>query len=62
MGSAYPGSGPAGANGFLLAGGAGGRFTMLNVPGATMTLAFDVSDRGQVVGAYGNPAGAPASQ
>jgi uncharacterized membrane protein len=32
-----------------------GRFTTVDVPGAAGTSAFDINNRGQIVGAAGNP-------
>jgi hypothetical protein len=34
--------------------GAKGRFTLFNRPGTTATLAFDINNRGQIVGVAGN--------
>jgi probable HAF family extracellular repeat protein len=48
----------AGARGFLLAKGAGGPFTPIDVPGAPRNLVFGLNDRGQLVGAYENTAAA----
>jgi hypothetical protein len=48
------------ARGFLLARGAAGPFTPIDVPGAPRTLAFGLDDAGAIVGAYENPAGQPA--
>jgi uncharacterized membrane protein len=57
----------AGFRGFLLAKGAGGPATEIRVPGATSSAVSAINDRGQLVGAYGNPnanaqgAGQPAA-
>jgi hypothetical protein len=32
-----------------------GRFTAINRPGAAATIAFDINNRGQIVGVAGNP-------
>jgi uncharacterized membrane protein len=49
------------AKAYLLAEGAKGRFTLFNRPGTTATLAFDINNRGQIVGVAGNiPPGADA--
>jgi uncharacterized membrane protein len=50
------------ARGFLLAKGLKGAFTPIEVPGAPRTLATGNNDHGQLVGAYENPAAAPASR
>lgn len=50
------------AHGFVLRQGAGGPFTAVDVPGATLgTAAFHISDAGVVVGVYANPASAAGS-
>ncbi len=49
-----------GARGFLLAEGAGGPFTPIDVPGAPRNLAFGLNDRGQIVGTYENVSAAAA--
>jgi hypothetical protein len=44
-----------GARGFLLAKGIGGPVTPIDVPGAPLTGATDIDDRGRIVGLYANP-------
>jgi probable HAF family extracellular repeat protein len=46
-------------HGFLLAKGAGGPFTGIDVPGAPATGATGINDRGQIVGLYANPEAPP---
>jgi uncharacterized membrane protein len=43
------------ARGFLLAKGANGPFTPIRFPGAPRSVAYDLNDRGQIVGLYENP-------
>jgi uncharacterized membrane protein len=50
----------AGARAFLLAKGANGPFTPIEVPGAPRTFAFGLNDAGAIVGVYENPASQPA--
>ena len=50
------------ARGFLLARGADGPFTPINVPGAPSTFAFGLNDRGQITGTYNNPNATPSPQ
>jgi uncharacterized membrane protein len=49
-------------HGFLLAKGVEGDFSPIDFPGAPRTVAFDINDRGQIVGAYENPDAAPDRQ
>jgi uncharacterized membrane protein len=49
-------------HGFLLAEGVEGDFTPIDFPGAALTAAFDINDRGQIIGAYANPDAAPDDQ
>ena len=49
-------------HGFLLAKGVKGPFTPIDFPGAPKTAAFDINDRGQIVGGYENPDAAPDGQ
>jgi hypothetical protein len=46
-------------HGFLLAKGASGPFTPIDVPGAPASGATGINDRGQIVGLYANPAATP---
>jgi hypothetical protein len=46
----------------LLRRGVEGPFTPIDFPGAPRTLAADINDRGQIVGAYENPDAAPDGQ
>jgi probable HAF family extracellular repeat protein len=62
VGVTYDDADLTGAQGFLLARGAGSRFIPINVPGAPRTLASDINDRGQIVGLYENPVATAASQ
>jgi probable HAF family extracellular repeat protein len=52
----------AGARGFLLAKGARGPFTPVDVPGAPRSAAFGLNDAGAIVGRYENPNAAPTPQ
>jgi probable HAF family extracellular repeat protein len=52
----------AGARGFLLARGASGPFTPVDVPGAPRSAAFGLNDAGAVVGRYENPNATPSPQ
>jgi hypothetical protein len=52
----------AGARGFLLARGARGPFTPIEVPGAPRTAAYGLNDAGAIVGVYENPNAQPAPQ
>ena len=49
-------------HGFLLRTGIYGAFTPIDFPGAPITVAFGINDRGQIVGAYQNPAAVPNGQ
>ena len=49
----------AGARGFLLARGAKGPFTPIDFPGASLTAAGGIDDRGRIVGTYQNATAAP---
>jgi hypothetical protein len=46
----------------MLRRGVKGPFTPIDFPGAPRTLAADINDRGQIVGAYENPDAAPDQQ
>jgi hypothetical protein len=48
----------AGARGFLLASGARGPFTPIDVPGAPRSIAYGLNDAGVIVGQYENTAAA----
>jgi probable HAF family extracellular repeat protein len=48
------------AHGFLLAKGAKGPFTPIDVPGAPRTIASGINDLGQIIGRYENPDVAPS--
>lgn len=50
----------AGARGFLLAAGARGPFTPIEVPGAPRNTAYGLNDAGAIVEVYENPATQPA--
>ena len=52
----------AGARGFLLARGAKGPFTPVDVPGAPRTIAYGLNDTGAIVGQYENTAAQPSPQ
>jgi hypothetical protein len=52
----------AGARGFLLARGARGPLTPIDVPGAPRNAVTGLNDRGQLVGFYENPDAAPSPQ
>ena len=39
-----------------------GRFTTIQVPGATQTQAYAINDRGQIVGATATPTPPPTNQ
>jgi probable HAF family extracellular repeat protein/YD repeat-containing protein len=52
----------AGARGFLLARGARGPFTPIDVPGAPRSTAYGLNDRGEITGQYENTAAAPTPQ
>ena len=47
-------------HGFLLAKGADGPVTQIDVPGAPNTSVYGLDDRGRIVGFYDNPNAAPA--
>jgi probable HAF family extracellular repeat protein len=51
-----------GARGFLLAKGAKGPFTPIDFPGASLTAAGGIDDRGRIVGTYQNATAAPDGQ
>ena len=50
------------ARGFLLAKGARGPFTPIDVPGAPRSIAYGLNDAGAIVGQYENTAATPSSQ
>jgi probable HAF family extracellular repeat protein len=50
------------ARGFLLAKGVNGPFTPIRFPGAPRSVAYDLNDRGQIVGLYENPNATPSPQ
>jgi hypothetical protein len=50
----------AGARGFLLARGARGPFTPIDVPGAPRTIVYGLNDAGAIVGQYENTNAAPS--
>jgi hypothetical protein len=54
VGAAYDDPAATTGQGFLLANGADGPFTPINVPNATTTIAAGINDHGQIVGAFRN--------
>lgn len=50
------------AHGFLLATGAGGPVTPIDIPGAPNTTAYGLDDHGRIVGIYDNPDPTPSAQ
>jgi hypothetical protein len=49
-------------HGFLLGAGKDGRFTRIDIPGATDTGASAITDRGRIVGVYQRPTTVPSAQ
>jgi hypothetical protein len=61
-GFAYDDADLTGARGFLLARGARGPFTPIDVPGAPRNAALGLNDAGAIVGQYENTAAQPSPQ